>query len=66
LSITMGILVAGPLTGAALNPARWFGPAIVNGQMSQAIVYLVGPLLGGALAGIAYPMLFGEKSEASA
>lgn len=61
-SIVVGILFCGPLTGAALNPARWFGPAIIHSQLSQAVIYLVGPLLGGALAGIVYPMLFGEKA----
>lgn len=66
LSIVVGILFCGPLTGAALNPARWFGPAVINNSVGQAVIYLVGPLAGGALAGILYPMLFGEKDEAVA
>lgn len=44
------ILFAGPLTGAAANPARYLGPAIVSGQMSQALVYLVGPVVGAVAA----------------
>lgn len=56
LSVTMGILVAGPLTGGALNPARHLGPALVAGgeYMAQAWLYWVGPLAGGALAALAY------------
>lgn len=61
LSITMGIIVSGPLTGGALNTARWFGPAVVGGGMSQWMIYVIGPLLGGALAGVVYPMLFSNK-----
>lgn len=61
VSITMGVLITGPLTGGALNTARWFGPALVSGQMGQAVIYIVGPLVGGALAGILYPLLFSEE-----
>ncbi|HEV2388205.1 MAG TPA: aquaporin [Candidatus Acidoferrales bacterium] len=44
-------MVGGPLTGAALNPARAFGPAIVSHQWANIGVWWVGPLTGGALAG---------------
>jgi len=54
LTITVGILFAGPLTGAALNPARWFGPAIVGGHWDNAWIWIVGPLLGGAIAALSY------------
>src|SRR6266404_632547 len=52
LSITLGILVAGPLTGAALNPARAFGPALAAAHWANHGVYWVGPLAGGFLAGL--------------
>src|SRR4029077_10491465 len=52
LSITLGILVAGPLTGAALNPARAFGPALAATHWAHQGVYWVGPLAGGFLAGL--------------
>jgi MIP family channel proteins len=54
LAVTMGILVAGPLTGAAMNPARAFGPALVSGQWTFHWVWWLGPMLGGSLAAIAY------------
>jgi MIP family channel proteins len=50
LTITAGVLAIGPLTGAALNPARGFGPALVSGEWSAFGAWLVGPLLGAALA----------------
>jgi MIP family channel proteins len=58
-AVTTGILLCGPETGAALNPARWFGPALVSGSWDDAWVWIVGPILGGALAGAAY--LYGVK-----
>ena len=39
-----------PLTGAAVNPARWFGPALVSGEFADAWVYVLAPLVGAALA----------------
>ncbi|MEI6405339.1 MAG: aquaporin [Actinomycetes bacterium] len=54
LSITGGIMTIGPATGAALNPARWFGPALVAGDMSNALVWIVGPILGALLAAFLY------------
>lgn len=54
LTVTLDILAGGPLTGAAMNPARWLGPAIVAGDLGDAAVYLIGPLLGGLLGGLLY------------
>ena len=54
LTITLDILFGGPFTGAAMNPARTFGPALIGGQWDHHYVYWIGPLLGGALAGLVY------------
>jgi MIP family channel proteins len=61
LSITLGILVAGPFTGAALNPARAFGPALASSHWANWGVYWVGPLAGGFIAGLLYDSLYLKK-----
>lgn len=61
LTISLGILVAGPLTGAALNPARAFGPALMAPQWAHHGVYWIGPLAGGFLAGLLYDTLYLKK-----
>lgn len=57
LTITLGILVGGPLTGAAMNPARAFGPAFAAWSLNASYqpwlhqaVYWLGPLTGGLTA----------------
>ena len=61
LTITMGILTGGPLTGAALNPARAFGPALASAHWANHGVYWVGPLAGGFVAGLLYDSVFLKK-----
>ena len=62
LTISLGILVAGPFTGAALNPARAFGPALAATHWAYHGVYWVGPLAGGFVAGLLYDSLFLKKA----
>jgi len=62
LTISLGILVAGPLTGAALNPARAFGPALSATHWANHGVYWVGPLGGGFVAGLLYDSLYLKKA----
>jgi len=50
LTLFIGVLFGGPLTGAALNPARAFGPALVSGQWISQSVYWIGPILGALVA----------------
>jgi MIP family channel proteins len=64
LTITLGVLVAGPLTGGALNPARAFGPAIASSHWLNWGIYWVGPLGGGFLAGLLYDSLYLRKDDA--
>jgi MIP family channel proteins len=56
-TVTLDILFGGPLTGAAMNPARVFGPAVAGNFWKAHYVYWIGPLLGGAAAGFVYRML---------
>ncbi|MCL4257560.1 MAG: aquaporin [Anaerolineales bacterium] len=50
LTLAALILMGGPLTGASLNPARTFGPALFTGGLGSLWLYIVGPFAGAALA----------------
>jgi aquaporin TIP len=58
LTITIDILIGGPFTGAAMNPARAFGPQLVGDHWANGWVWYAGPLLGGALAALVYEFLY--------
>jgi len=57
LALMLGILVAGPLTGAAANPARALGPEIVSLDFANWYVYWIGPIIGALVAGLIYQYL---------
>jgi MIP family channel proteins len=65
-TVAADILVGGPFTGASMNPARSFGPALIGGKWDHHWVYWVGPLLGGAVAGLLYSTLFLPRTAAEA
>jgi MIP family channel proteins len=54
LTVTLDILMGGPITGAAMNPARAFGTALMTGRWADHAVYWVGPIVGGIAAGWTY------------
>jgi aquaporin TIP len=58
LTITMDVFVGGPLTGAAMNPARAFGPELVANDWSNAWVWYVGPVVGGVVAAVLYSWFY--------
>jgi MIP family channel proteins len=67
LAVTVGYLVAAPFTGAAMNPARAFGPALAltPHHWQNHGVYWVGPLFGGVLAGVIYDRVFRRDQPTS-
>jgi aquaporin TIP len=58
LTIAADILMGGPLTGAAMNPARAFGPQLVGNHWSDGWIWYVGPLIGAGIAALAYEYLY--------
>ncbi|HYZ91001.1 MAG TPA: aquaporin [Actinomycetota bacterium] len=60
LTVFVGVLAVGPLTGGAFNPARYLGPAAVADELGDWWVYVVGTGIGGLAGGILYPTLFGD------
>ena len=54
LTLTLAMLMGGPLTGGSLNPARTLGPAIASGVFNNIWLYLAGPIVGAVLAAILY------------
>ena len=65
---TAGVLAIGPLTGASMNPARSFGPAIASGVFEGQAIYWLAPIAGGVAAAFLYDLLFlprGPEAEDS-
>jgi MIP family channel proteins len=58
LALAASILAIGPLTGASLNPARSFGPAVASNVYEAQIIYWTAPIVGGILAAVLYDLLF--------
>jgi len=67
-TVGMHILGIGPITGAALNPQRILGPAVVSGELFRASydyawIYYIGDYLGGAIAGLLWYFIFVDWSS---
>lgn len=58
LVIAFDIMAFGPLTGAAMNPARWLGPALAAGAWDNWFVWIVGPVSGAIVAAVLYSIVF--------
>lgn len=58
LVVTLDILAIGPLTGASMNPARSFGPALVTGIYEGQFVYWTAPIIGSMAAALLYETLY--------
>ncbi len=63
LAVAVDILLGATLTGAAMNPARWFGLAIAAGNFDNWYVWWIGPFLGAAVVALLYRFLFAEPEE---
>jgi len=63
LTVAFDILCAGALTGAGMNPARSFGPALVGGHWDIHFVYWAGPIIGACLAAYFYDLVLLPKEE---
>ncbi len=63
LAVLVDHLFGVPVTGASMNPARSFGPALVAGAWENHWIFWVGPLIGGALAALVYEFVFIRRKE---
>ena len=64
-TLAVCVLIAGPLSGGAVNPVRALGPMIVAGQFDGAWAYVLGPLVGGIAAAFAYAGFLAKAAEPS-
>ena len=58
-AVGLDALFGGPVTGASMNPARSFGPALAAGEWTDFWIYVVGPFLGAAAGALAYQLVRG-------
>ena len=58
-AVGLDALFGGPLTGASMNPARSFGPALASGEWQDFWIYLLGPIAGAALGALGYQLVRG-------
>ncbi|KAH7570996.1 hypothetical protein JRO89_XS05G0236000 [Xanthoceras sorbifolium] len=57
MTILLNVFVAGPVSGASMNPARSIGPALVMMKFKGIWIYIVGPLIGTIMGGFAYNLI---------
>ncbi|MDQ4129026.1 MAG: aquaporin [Actinomycetota bacterium] len=59
-ALAVGVFIAGPVTGGAVNPVRALGPMIVAGDLTSFWLYILGPIIGGVLAALLYDRTMAE------
>lgn len=63
-TVALDAIFGGPVTGASMNPARSFGPALASGQWTDFWIYIVGPVAGAAIGAFAYQLVRGDQTSA--
>ncbi len=62
ITIAIGNMAGVAVSGAAMNPIRWVGPAVIQQDWANAWVWIVGPIIGGIVAALLYDMFLMDKS----
>jgi MIP family channel proteins len=62
-TVGMDAMFGGPISGASMNPARSFGPAVVSGDLHALWLYIVAPLVGAAFGALTYQFLLEQAVE---
>ena len=65
ITIAIGNMAGVAASGAAMNPIRWFGPAVIQRDFTNAWIWIVGPIVGGVLAAVLYDMFLTDHSGAA-
>jgi len=65
-TIGLDAMFGGPITGASMNPMRSLGPALVSGELHALWIYILAPIAGASIGGLAYLFVRGEEARPTA